>query len=240
MVLSDSINLHLPKKGLHIAHVNVNSLANKVDEVLNVVQRNNLHVLVITETHLDQTITNGQIELRGYNIIRKDRNRRGGGVAIYIQEHLLFKVRDDLCVNGLEILWIQIHLPFQQPKLIGCIYRPPKSDALYLDKICESIDLALDDRKELFMLGDYNIDWKSKHSDGNKTKFTQYIESRNLYQMVQDITRSSRNKFGHKTESIIDLIFSNANTKVPKRPPRVILRRSFKYFILEGYQGDLA
>lgn len=264
MMLSDSINLHLPKKGLHIAHVNVNSLANKVDEVLNVVQRNNLHVLAITETHLDQTITNGQIELRGYNIIRKDRNRRGGGVAIYIQEHLLFKVRDDLCVNGLEILWIQIHLPFQQPTLIGCIYRPPKSDALYLDKICESIDLALDDRKELFMLGDYNIGWKSKHSDGNKTKFTQYIESRNLYQMVQDVTRSSRNKFGHKTESIIDLIFSNdpnkcsnaksalvswtdhnivyitKYTKVPKRPPRVIVKRSFKKFVLEDYQGDLA
>lgn len=120
---------------------------------------------------------NRQINLKRYNTIRKDRNRRGGGVALYIQEHLLFKVRDDLCVNGLEILWIQIHLPFQQPTLIGCIYRPPKSDIAYLDKICKSIGLALDERRELFMLGDCNINWKNTNSDGNKTKFTQYIES---------------------------------------------------------------
>lgn len=47
-------------------------------------------------------------------------------------------------------------------------------------------------------------------TDGNKTKFTQYIESCNLFKMVQDSTRSSRNKFWHKTDSIIDLIFCNA------------------------------
>lgn len=80
----DFINLHLSKKGLHIAHINVNNLVNKVDEISNVVQNNSLHVLPITETHLDQTIANRQIELKGYNIIRKDRNRCGGGVAFYI------------------------------------------------------------------------------------------------------------------------------------------------------------
>lgn len=89
---TDSINLDLSKKGMHIAHVNVKSLVNKVDEILNVVQKNNLHVLAITETHLDQTITNGQINLKGYNIIRKDRNRRGGGVTfIYSRTSAVLK-----------------------------------------------------------------------------------------------------------------------------------------------------
>lgn len=46
----DSISLHLSKKGLLIAYLNVNRLllVNKVDEVSNVVQNNNLHVLAIT------------------------------------------------------------------------------------------------------------------------------------------------------------------------------------------------
>lgn len=257
-------DLHLSKKGLHIAHVNVNSLVNKVNEVFNIVQKNNLHVLAITETHLDQTITNGQLELKGYNILRRDRNRRGGGLAIYLQEHLLFKVRDDLCVDGIEILWIQIHLPFQQPTLIGCVYRPPNSNISYLNKICESMDLAMNERRDLFVLGDFNIHWESSHSGANKTRFSQYIESCNLSQMVNEITRSARNKYGQKTESTIDLIFCNVpgkcsnaksvllswtdhnivsitkHTKVPKRPPRITIRRSFKHFNLDNFQRDLA
>ncbi len=128
---------------------------------------------------------------------------------------------------------------------------------LYLDKTCESTDLALDERRDLFMLGDFSINWKSTHSDGNKIKFEQYIESCNLFQMVQDSTRSSRNKFGSRTESSIDLIIRNTPNKcsnakliqlawtdhnivyitkynkVPKRPSRVTLRRSFKNFNLD-------
>lgn len=65
-------------------------------------------------THLDQTMTNGQIDFKGYNIIKKDRNKRGG-VILYIQEHLLFNVQDDQYVKRLEILWIQIHLPTSAP-----------------------------------------------------------------------------------------------------------------------------
>ena len=159
-------------------------------------------------------------------------------------------MRDDPCVDGLEILWIEIHLPLQQPMLIRCVYRPPKSNALYLDKICESIDFALDERIELFMLGDYNIDWKSSHSDGNKTKLNiilSSIYSRHLFQMVQDIIGPQEIHLGIE-QSIIELTFcntpnecSNAKsallswtnhnivsitkyTKVPKRPARRTIR----------------
>lgn len=260
----NSVNLKLPKKGLHIAHVNVNSLVNKVDEILNVALTNNLHIFALTETHLHQSINDGQIKLKGFNVIRKDRNKKGGGVALYLQEHLLFKVRNDLCVEGLEILWTQIYLPFQQPILIGCIYRPPKSNALYLDKLCESLDHVLNERLDFFLLGDYNINFHNASTDGNKARLTQYLESHNLSQMVKDITRSSKNRMGHKTESIIDLIICNVpnkcsratstevawtdhnivcitkKTKVPKRPPRITIKRSYKNFDLEQYHTDLS
>lgn len=40
-------------------------------------------MLAITESHFDQTLKKGHIDLKGYNFIRKDRNSRGGGVALY-------------------------------------------------------------------------------------------------------------------------------------------------------------
>ena len=67
-------------------------------------------------------------------------------------------------MDELEILWIQVLL-FQQPT--------------YQNNICDNIDLALDERRDLFETGEYNIDWKSVQSDGKKTKFSKYMESRN-------------------------------------------------------------
>ena len=42
-------------------------------------------MLAGNESKLDHSITDGEIHIPGYVIIRKDRNRHGGGVALYIR-----------------------------------------------------------------------------------------------------------------------------------------------------------
>ena len=42
-------------------------------------------ILATNETRLDCTISNGEINIPGYVIKRKDRNRSSGGVALYIR-----------------------------------------------------------------------------------------------------------------------------------------------------------
>ena len=74
--------------------------------------------------------------INGYNIFRKDRNAYGGGVACYIQSHILALVRDDLMTSNIEVLWLQIHLTHLKPILLGCCYRPPNAKSCYLDTIC--------------------------------------------------------------------------------------------------------
>lgn len=58
-------------------------------EVFDLMMNNNVHILAITETHSDDTINVGQIHQEGFNVMRKDRNRYGGGVALYIQNRIL-------------------------------------------------------------------------------------------------------------------------------------------------------
>ena len=60
------IDLYLIRKGLHIAQVNVCSLPNKMHEVFNLVNINNIHILALTETHLDASVNYGQINIQGY------------------------------------------------------------------------------------------------------------------------------------------------------------------------------
>jgi hypothetical protein len=44
----------------------------------------------------------------GYDIVRKDRNRHGEGVAIYIRNSLNKTVRDDLTDESLETFYLKL------------------------------------------------------------------------------------------------------------------------------------
>jgi hypothetical protein len=73
-------------KGFKLACININSLYKHIDEIRYILMSSPLEVLAINESKLDNTITDGEIHIPGYVIIRKDRNRHGGGVAIYIKD----------------------------------------------------------------------------------------------------------------------------------------------------------
>ena len=53
----------------------------------------------ISETHLNNTFDDTVGEMHGYNIYRRDRNAKGGGVAVYIQNHIPVKIRNYLMLN---------------------------------------------------------------------------------------------------------------------------------------------
>lgn len=72
---------NLPKKGLKIAHINICSLRNKLSELTDILQPNNLHILGVSETHVDSTFDDATLMIDGYSIFRNDRNIYGGGVA---------------------------------------------------------------------------------------------------------------------------------------------------------------
>lgn len=83
----------LPKKALRIAHFNRNTLKNKSFEVTDLLFEHKLLILAISETHLDSSFQDSEFYVKSYNIFRNDRNRNGGGVAFYIQNHLPVKIR---------------------------------------------------------------------------------------------------------------------------------------------------
>ena len=75
---------------LNVAHINIRSLRNKLDEVKVLMQVCRFDILAITETHLNQKISNKQLEIDNYKIVRRDRNSgaAGGGCLVYINNHI--------------------------------------------------------------------------------------------------------------------------------------------------------
>ena len=81
----------------NIVHYNINSITadDRLDQLSDICKTLNLDVLIITESKLDQTIPSNLIMIPGYREpVRRDRfvnGRNGGGVLIYIAEHLVFQ-----------------------------------------------------------------------------------------------------------------------------------------------------
>ena len=92
------------ERGLHFLHINVNSLLSKIDELRDVVGHTKPAILGITESKLDSSVSDQEVDVSGYSILRSDRNRYGGDVACY--------VRADPCFIGEMFSKIQLKMYF--------------------------------------------------------------------------------------------------------------------------------
>jgi len=82
-----------------------------------------LDVLALNEIRLDQTLTDSQITIDGYTVVRRDRSRPSGGVALYIRSTIDLLIRNDLSDKDLELFCIEVGKPKVKPFLVAAWYR---------------------------------------------------------------------------------------------------------------------
>ncbi len=112
-----------------MANLNINSLLKSIDQLRIIMQNSSIDILAINETKIDHSVSDDEISIPGYYHIRKDRNRYGGGVLLYVRESLPFSERNDLLISdSLEMLCIEITKPHNKSFLIVTWYRPPNSE----------------------------------------------------------------------------------------------------------------
>ena len=72
--------------------LNVVSVPLHIDEIRLLLRDEHFDLLALNETRLDRYYSDDHDDVRvnGYKIRRDDRNRRGGGVCIYIKESINF------------------------------------------------------------------------------------------------------------------------------------------------------
>lgn len=68
-------------------------------------------VLAINESRLDGSVSNNEVYLTGYTIVRKDTNRQGRGVALYLRNTIDFTRRTEFEDEELEFLCTEIRKP---------------------------------------------------------------------------------------------------------------------------------
>jgi len=197
-------------KGFKIGHLNIQSLRNKVDHIRILLDDNNIDMLCVAETWLKSNVSNGEVHIGGYNMIRTDRpdGVNHGGILCYIKEGIVFTEKSDLQppTCNVEAIWMELKLPFTKPILLGTVYRKPSSHADYLDELDSLFQNNTSLYDDVIIVGDFNLD-VSKTNYARKVK--KLSTPSNLKQLITDYTRITET-----TKSILDLAFVSKPDKV--------------------------
>ena len=155
------------ERGFKMAFLNIVSLPKRIDEINFSMSNKFIDLIAFNETRLDANITDNMINLDGYDVVRKDRSRNGGGVCIYLRSSINYKIRDDLVPSELEAVCIEIIKPHSKPFLVTTVYRPPSASSDFFDLFEKLIKAIDNENKEMYVLGDLNCDMLKTDKDSN-------------------------------------------------------------------------
>lgn len=242
---------------LKFIHLNVRSLLSKMDMVRIWTKSTDADIIVISKTWLTKSITDEDINIKGYNVYRTDRPKKGGGVAIYVKTKFDASVilSESIC-KQLEFLALNVEIyKGLCVTVVGC-YRPPSASKEALDSLKHLLSKL--SYSELVLAGDLNWDWLQKAS----AEFKSFCDSINLTQLVHLPTQL--NCKDPERSTLIDLILTNVphkfsslgvlcndlsdhcavaairSTKVQKSRPHIIFKRNLKHFNEQAYFHDLS
>jgi hypothetical protein len=180
-------------------------------------------IVTLVETWLDSSVADHEILNSNFNIFRRDRGSRGGGLILAVNNTLNCTRRLDLeCPASQfnEILICELKIEGRGKTAIVVCYRPPSADATFNVNL-ESVllNIKANGFKDILLLGDLNlpgVNWESCYSENV------------LYQHICDILdnhnliKYNKNPSRPYNENILDVIMSNnpsyVNNIVATRP----------------------
>ncbi|XP_065677479.1 uncharacterized protein MAL8P1.12-like [Hydra vulgaris] len=118
-----------------ILHVNIRSLNNNFEKLLNLLEetKNRFNIVCLTETWISNNMDNtSNFYIPHFKLIsfKRQVNKRGGGVLIYVNENIVYYVRNDLSASDSdkEILTIEIMNNQSKNILLSCILKSDITD----------------------------------------------------------------------------------------------------------------
>ena len=201
--------------GISFIHLNARSLNSNFREIDDYLSSLNykFDIIAISETWVSEPEHN-KFNINGYDVYHTNRkNKRGGGVALYVKQELACKFLSckSLVVDDLfECCTLEILISGHRNIIVSCIYRCPGSNTDIFSEHIVQLFFELTMRKTVFLCGDFNIDiLKHKVNQGTKS-FLDTMYSIGLYPLIDRPTRISNHSF-----TLIDNVFTNVtNHKV--------------------------
>ena len=159
--------------------------------------QDNYDIVVVSESWLDPSTTNNDIQIPGHIIFRQDRDphKSGGGIVVYIRNSFKASIIDNLPATtdaNSQQLWLKVQCRKSKSFLLCAAYRPDLvSMSRFLDDFITSFMDSLLLGMEGMVTGDLNADILPGSSCPEGRALMDLCNSLNLSQLVTQPTRTS-------------------------------------------------
>ena len=237
---------------LIIAHLNINSLRNKF-EFLVEFTRGKIDILMISETKIDESFPLGQFKVNDFDApFRLDRIINGGGVMLFVREDIPAKVIASE-TPPVEGFYVEVKLR-KQKRLISCSYNPNKSmTCQHMKALAKNMDLYSSTYENFIFLGDFNasMEHSALKDFCNLYSLTSLINRRTCWENPSkptciDLILTNCPTFFQNTnvieKGLSDLhkmVVTIMKTSFRKLKPKIINYRKYKNFLNDIFRDSL-
>ena len=184
------------KSFFSLLHMNISSLSYHFEELEELLNEINIKfsIIGISESKLRANLNPlSNTTLKNYNIEHTTTKSKKGGTLLYISSKLNCKVHSDLIMcktKELESIFIEIINKKGKNQIIGCIYKHPK---MLISKFCEDFLKDLTEKlskenKEIYLMGDFNINLLNYQLDNHTAKFLDNVCSSGFFPYINILT----------------------------------------------------
>ena len=194
--------------GISIIHFNCRSLTANFDKLQNSLNelKHKFDVVAVSETWLDSDICMDYYKLPGYEMCHISRtNKKGGGVAIYINEYISYKLSEKLSTSINNVLeWVTIDICIRNKNVITvcCLYRQPGSNIEVLNETLEQ--MFRNKKTTIYLCGDFNINLLNYDNHKGTRDCIDVLFSLGLFPLICKPSRITE-----YSATLIDNIFTN-------------------------------
>ena len=139
------IKIRSPDK-LILGYVNLNSIRNKFDFLIYMLDKN-VDIFLISETKLDDSFFSAQFKIEGFTTsYRYDRNDNGGGLLLYIREDIPSRLLQCKSQCNIESLSVEINLR-KRKWFLNCSYNPHRNS---ISSHLECLNRVIDEHSKTY------------------------------------------------------------------------------------------
>ena len=196
--------------------MNVRSLKNRTNliQTAEFAHQYDIAILTISETWLNSSVTNREVDIPGYRLHRLDRKfKKGGGVCVYIRNSLkakLLKSLSQINESGFHQLWLTVQHTKLKSIIVCAAYRPPDCQpTCFVNDLTPTLTSALAVGKEIFSAGDLNCNMLLDCLESAKLR--DFCNTFNLTQLISQPTRVTAH-----SSTLLDVILTTNNDLVSK------------------------
>ena len=191
-VKSDVINCQL-RGVLRLLQVNCRSVYNKIKDLNTLIESCKADIVIGTESWLNDEIASTEIFSEEFEVYRRDRASKGGGVFICVTKRFSSSlIKKD---NEFEIICVEVEDKVSRRKIqiIGA-YRPPGEDLALVERLQEMTCREKDIGKSVIIAGDLNlpqVNWSGKEWTGGRVQhqINALVREGDFTQVVNNPTR---------------------------------------------------